>query len=95
MNGYVLDEFMANNNAALNTLVNEHGVVLKKFPDPVLDALGGLSGKVLGEIASADALSREVMASILAFRKQSIAYAKFSEQAFYNARSLPFTYVQL
>jgi TRAP-type mannitol/chloroaromatic compound transport system substrate-binding protein len=95
VNGYVLDEFMSNNNAALNTLVNEHGVVLKKFPDPVLDALGGLSGQVLGDIASGDALSRKVMASILAFRKQSIAYAKFSEQAFYNARSLPFTYVQL
>jgi len=95
VNGYVLDEFMANNNAALNTLVNEHGVVLKKFPDPVLDALGGLSGQVLGDIASDDPLSREVMASILAFRKTSIAYAKFSEQAFYNARSLPFTYVQL
>lgn len=50
---------------------------------------------MLGDIASGDPLSREVTASILAFRKQSIAYAKFSEQAFYNARSLPFTYVQL
>ncbi|HEX9698488.1 MAG TPA: ABC transporter substrate-binding protein, partial [Acidobacteriota bacterium] len=91
----VLDEFMANNNAALETLVNEHGVILKKFPDPVLDSLGRLSGQVLGDLASGDPLSREVMASILAFRKQSIAFAKVSEQAFYNARALPFRYVQL
>jgi TRAP-type mannitol/chloroaromatic compound transport system substrate-binding protein len=94
VNGYVLNEFMANNNAALNTLVKEHGVTLKKFPDKVLDALGALSGEVLGDLASGDPLSREVMTSILAFRKPSIAYARVSEQAFYNARTLPFSYVQ-
>ena len=94
-NQYVINEFMANNNAALNVLVNEHGVVLKKFPDSVLNALGKLSGEVIGDLASQDALSTEVLASILAFRKQAIAFAKFSEQAFYNARSLPFGYVKL
>ena len=95
VNGYVLSEFMANNNAALDTLVTEHGVTLKKFPDEVLDALGKLSGEVLGDLASGDPTSREVMASILAFRKQSLAFARVSEQAFYNARTLPFRYVQL
>jgi len=35
------------------------------------------------------------MDSILKFRKQSISFAKISEQAFYNARTLPFRYVQL
>ena len=95
VNSFVLNEFMANNNAALNTLVNEHGVILKKFPDEVLDALGGLAGEVLGDLAAADPMSREVMASILAFRKQSLAFARVSEQAFYNARTLPFRYVQL
>jgi TRAP-type mannitol/chloroaromatic compound transport system substrate-binding protein len=68
---------------------------LKKFPDKVLNALGKLSGEVLGDLASGDPMSREVMTSILAFRRQSIAYARISEQAFYNARTLPFRYVQL
>ena len=95
VNAFVLNDFMANNNAALNTLVKDHGVTLKKFPDPVLDALGKLSGEVLGDLASGDPMSREVMTSILAFRRQSIAYARVSEQAFYNARTLPFGYVQL
>ena len=94
-NSFVINEFNANNNSSLNTLINDHNVVLKKFPDEVLNNLGGLSGKVMGDLAAADSLSREVMTSIASFRKQSIAYAKISEQAFYNARGLPFKWVEL
>ena len=94
-NQFVINEFVANNNAALETLVNKHGVTVKKFPDSVLDGLGGLAGKVIGDLAAADALSKEVLTSIVKFRKQSIAYAKFSEQAFYNARGLPFKWVDI
>jgi TRAP-type mannitol/chloroaromatic compound transport system substrate-binding protein len=93
-NGYVLNEFTAKNNGALNTLVSEHGVILKKFPDDVLNALGALSGQVIGDLAAADSLSGEVMSSITTFRKQSIAYAKVSDQAFYNARGLPFKWIE-
>ena len=94
-NAFVLNEFMAKNNDALNTLVDQHGVSLKKFPDEVLNGLGKLSGEVLGDLATADPLSREVMESILKFRGQSIAFAKVSDQAFYNARGLPFKWVEL
>ncbi|HSR72392.1 MAG TPA: TRAP transporter substrate-binding protein [Kiloniellales bacterium] len=94
-NTYVISEFQANNNASLETLVNEHGVTVKKFPDEVLNGLGALSGTVMTDLAAGDALSREVMQSIIKFRKQSIAFAKVSEQAFYNARSLPFEWVKL
>jgi TRAP-type mannitol/chloroaromatic compound transport system substrate-binding protein len=48
---------------------------------------------VISDMAAADPLSREVMDSITAFRKQAIAYAKVSEQAFYNARGLPFKWI--
>ena len=91
----VLSEFNANNNASLNTLVTKHNVILKKFPDEVLNGLGGLSGKVVSDLAAADPLSREVLASISNFRTQAIPYAKVSEQAYYNARSLPFKWVDL
>ncbi len=94
-NSLVINEFSANNNSSLETLVDKHGVELKKFPDEVLNGLGGLAGQVIGDLAAADALSREVMESIAKFRKQSIAYAKVSEQAFYNARALPFKWVSL
>ncbi|MCH8035880.1 MAG: TRAP transporter substrate-binding protein [Proteobacteria bacterium] len=94
-NSYVINEFFANNNAALETLVNKHGVEVKKFPDVVLNGLGALSGQVIGDLASEDALSSEVLSSIVKFRKGSIAFAKVSEQAFYNARGLPFKWVSL
>jgi TRAP-type mannitol/chloroaromatic compound transport system substrate-binding protein len=93
-NLFVLNEFVAKNNGALNTLVSEHGVILKKFPDDVLNALGALSGQVIRDLVAADSQSREVMDSIAAFRKQAIAYAKVSEQAFYNARGLPFKWLE-
>jgi TRAP-type mannitol/chloroaromatic compound transport system substrate-binding protein len=94
-NLYVVNEFFANNNSSLETLVNKHGVQVKKFPDEVLNGLGALSGKVIGDLASKDALSSEVLKSIVKFRKGSIAFARVSEQAFYNARGLPFDWVSL
>ncbi len=94
-NSYVLNEYIANNNASLETLVNKHGVEVKKFPDVVLNGLGALSGQVIGDLAAQDKLSSEVLSSIVTFRKGSIAFAKVSEQAFYNARGLPFKWVDL
>ena len=94
-NAYVLNEFVASNNGALDTLVDQHGVSLKKFPDEVLNGLGGLAGEVIGDLAAADPASLEVMESIRDFRQHSIAFAKVSEQAFYNARGLPFKWADL
>ncbi len=94
-NSYVLNEFMAKNNESLVTLVEQHGVELKKFPDEVLNGLGALAGEVIGDLAAQDPLSKKVLESIIAFRNQSIAYSKVSEQAFYNARALPFKWVSL
>ena len=93
-NQSVLNEYVTNNSTALNTLRKKHGVVLKKFPDEVLNGLGGLAGQVINDLATQDSLSQEVMSSILKFRSQAIAYAAISEQAFYNARSLPFRYAR-
>ncbi len=93
-NHLVLSEFIANNSAALQTLRSEHGVILKRLPDPVLNGLGGLSGQVLRDLGAQDPFSQEVMNSILAFRARAIPHASFAEQAFYNARALPFSYVR-
>ena len=93
-NHFVLNAFVANNSAALHTLRREHGVILKKLPDPVLNGLGALSGRVLRDLAAQDPMSEDVMNSILTFRARAIPHASFSEQAFYNAHSLPFRYVR-
>ena len=94
VNSLVLGEFIARNNQSLATLVNEHGVQLRKFPDSLLNALGGLAGTVMNDLASADPLSREVMDHILKFRKDAISWSKRSEQTYLAARALPFKYAQ-
>jgi TRAP-type mannitol/chloroaromatic compound transport system substrate-binding protein len=94
VNQLVLSEFVARNQDSLETLINQHGVELRRFPDEVLNGLGKLAGEVMSDLASQDPLSREVMDSILRFRQQSIRLADTTELAFAEARSLPFEYAQ-
>lgn len=94
VNQIVLSEFVARNNSSLRTLTGQHGVVLKAFPDPVLEGLGSLSGEVLDGLAASDPLSRKVMDSLLSFRIDAMGWTKLSEQAFTAARSLPYTFAQ-
>ncbi len=93
-NQAVLSEFVARNNSSLRTLIEEHGVILKKFPDEVLRGLGELSGEVMADLASQDPLSRKVMNSLLEFRKDAVGWTNLSESAFAAARALDFEYVE-
>ncbi len=92
VNQLVLSEFVARNNASLITLKRKHGVQVIRFPDEVLNGLGGLAGEVLTELTSKDALSREVFQSIIKFRKEAIQWSRLSEQTYLAARDLPFKY---
>ncbi len=94
VNQTVLSEFVARNNESLKTLIQDHGVVLKKFPDEVLIGLGTLSGQVMDELASNDPLSRKVMDSLLRFRENAAAWTNNSEAAFGAARALDFAYAK-
>ena len=92
VNQIVLSEFMARNNAALQTLVGKHNVNLVKFPNAVLNGLGKLAGEVMSDLASKDALSREVMDDYLKFRKGALSWSSRAEGTYLPARSLPFKY---
>jgi TRAP-type mannitol/chloroaromatic compound transport system substrate-binding protein len=92
VNQMVLSEFTARNVQALDTLRNKHGVDVRPFSDDILTGLGKLSGEVLRDLVSSNPLSQEVFESLIAFRTQSIAWSKFSEAAFAQARVLPFKY---
>jgi TRAP-type mannitol/chloroaromatic compound transport system substrate-binding protein len=94
VNQHVLSEFVARNNESLSVLINDHGVVLKKFNDDILTGLGGLAGQVMDDLASQDPLSRKVMDSILKFRPDAVRWAGYSEQAFMAARLLPFEFAK-
>jgi len=91
-NSISLAEFNAKNGDALDTLRNEHGVELRKFDDTTLKAIGEASGSVVREAAESDEITKKVFNSFNDFRKKSIAWSKISDQAYWNARILPFKY---
>ncbi len=87
-NDLMFSEFNANNARALDTLVNEHGVQLKRFSDDILRALGTLSAEVLADAAKADETTGKVFESFRKARQEGIRWGAISEQAFAHARSL-------
>ena len=89
-NDDMLSEFTARNSHALKTLVDDHGVQLRRFPDALLAQIGEVSAEVVAEIAGQDPFSSRVYRSFDAFRKNSIAYTRISEQAYTQARALTF-----
>lgn len=82
----MLADFTAKNNAALQTLVEEHSVEVRRFPDDVLTKLKELSDQVVAGVAKQDAVSKKVYDSYQKFRQQAIPWQNISERAYLNAR---------
>jgi TRAP-type mannitol/chloroaromatic compound transport system substrate-binding protein len=80
-------EYVARDNAALETLLNEHKVDLRRLPDEVLQTLYKISNDVVAEIADRDPFSRKVYESYLKFREQAMARQEISELAYLNVRA--------
>lgn len=86
-NENMLAEFTTRNGVALKTLVEKHGVQLKRFSDDVLTEIGRVARDVVGEIAAKDPLSNSVYTSFNAYRSQSVSYTRISEEAYTMARA--------
>jgi len=84
----MLADFTAKNNRALEQLVKQHGVELRKYPDEVLKKLKTLSDEVVAEVAEKDPMAKKVYESFVKFREQAMDWHSVSEQAYMNARSL-------
>ena len=84
----MLDEYTARNNAALQQLVREHGVKVKRLPDDVLKELKQVSEDVTREVAASSEIAEKIYESFSVFREQSGEYHNISEVAFYEARNL-------
>jgi len=82
----MLDEFTARNNAALQDLVSNHGVQLRRLPDDVLLALYRGSETVLQQLIAEDPMAAKVYASYKKFYDGVRDYHHISEQAYINAR---------
>lgn len=84
----MLDEYTARNNAALQNLIDNHGVQLRRLPDDVLRELKVISDQILKEYVAGDPIAEKVHASYIEYREGVKNYHRISEQAYINARDL-------
>ncbi|MEM6707446.1 MAG: TRAP transporter substrate-binding protein [Pseudomonadota bacterium] len=87
VNEDMLSEFVARNGSALKTLVQEHGVEVRRLPDDVLKKLHAISLDVVEESIGDDPLARKIYDSYMSFLADVRAYHEITEQAFMNVRS--------
>ncbi|WP_051083976.1 TRAP transporter substrate-binding protein [Gilvimarinus chinensis] len=83
----MLDQYTATNNAALNTLVNQHGVQLRRLPDEVLHELHAMTEQVFIEQAEQNDMFAKVWQSYKDFKQKSADWHKVSEESYYEIRS--------
>ena len=81
---WMLSEFEAKNNVYLQKLINEEDVQVRKFPDPVLQALKGYSDEVIQELIEADAFSKKVYESFSTFRQTVTGWNDIGEKVYYS-----------
>jgi len=88
----MLAEFNAKNGDSLNTLTSEHGVQLRKFSDEIMTQIGEASGDVMASVANEGGIVKRIYDSYINFRSKAIAWSKYADQGYMNARLLPFDY---
>lgn len=82
----MLADFTANNNRALQILLRDHNVQLRRFPQSVLNELAVISNQALEELAAEDAQFNEVYQSFRTFRDNAIEWHGVSELPYMEAR---------
>jgi TRAP-type mannitol/chloroaromatic compound transport system substrate-binding protein len=89
----MLAEYNARSGPALRTLVQDHGVQVRALPEDVLMACGRAANEVLNEVYEGGTpIVRRIVEDFLAFRKDIMPWTRIGEQAFINARRLPFEF---
>lgn len=84
----MINEFTLRNAEALKTLVEEHGVKLRQFPDEVIQALYDSSQEVLAKQTEADEDSRKILESYRAFQALVRQFTDVGEFAYLKTREL-------
>ena len=80
----MLDEYTARNNNALKSLIEEHGVQLRRLPDDVLLALWQGTQQVMDKLVATDPMAAKVYDSYSAFYNGVRNYHHISEQSYIN-----------
>ncbi|MFP6756683.1 MAG: twin-arginine translocation signal domain-containing protein [Alphaproteobacteria bacterium] len=79
-------EYFARSAETLDTLVNEHGVIVRHFPEDLLTRAFQISAEVNAETASEGELNRRIYESWSSFRKLAMAYQQLSDYGFIHNR---------
>ena len=89
----VWTEYTTNHARALQQLVAEQGVQVRKLPDDVIVALGNAAGEVIADLREdEDELVRRITESFLAYRESVAGYMTYADNGQMNARALDYTY---
>lgn len=83
-NVWMLSQFEGNNNSALKELIETRGVLLRQFPQDVLNLLQVAAEEVIIELAESDPLAMRVFESFRSFQESAAQFGNISERAYYN-----------
>ncbi len=92
VNHLCLAEFTHYNGVALEQLIKDHGVEVRKQPDDVLAALARESKIVLEEAAASDDITRRVFESYKTSLLKTQKWSEISDEAFLTARRTVFSF---
>lgn len=87
VNQDMLDEYTARNQAALDELVNRHGVKLRRMPSEVFEHLHDIAMEVYRETAEQNSDFAKVWESYRQFQSSAARYHGISEEAYYQERT--------
>ncbi|MGF1621682.1 MAG: TRAP transporter substrate-binding protein [Rhodomicrobiaceae bacterium] len=89
----VWTEYTTKHAQALDQLIAEQGVQVKKLPDEVIVAMGNAAGEVIAELReNEDELVKRITESFLAYRASVSNYMTYADNGQMNARSLDYKY---
>ena len=89
----VWTEYSTKHAQALQQLVADQGVQVRKLPDDVLVAMGNAAGEVMSELReNDDELVRRIVESFLAYRTSISEYMVYADNGQMNARALDYSY---
>jgi len=85
-NDIMMAEFTARNGAALQSLIENDGVVLHKFPQDVWNEIATAAEQVVADVANDDDLGKRIYESYFAFRTSVMPWTELSDQAYTTYR---------
>jgi len=91
-NHLCLAQFTHFNGIALDQLVKDHDVQVRRFPDDIIEALAKASKDVLDEAAASDDISRRVFESYKEALLKTQKWSEISDEAFMQARRTTFSF---